>query len=214
MGWTTGYKVGPEGSAREIVTRAYVGSPEDCASCRWREGAHPRVSGSEYEAIYGPSKTPLPAPHDFAPYVPVYRLLDYAATLTVAYLAVETIATGEVWAGVCLLSFTHGDMGMKELSEEMGPAEDRCPARILARLTPTDSDGANEWRARCRASLARREAAKAIKPGTRVRFARALHFSNGRDLAELEYVKGNTFREDWTRYTVGGWRTMDFEAVR
>ncbi len=33
--------------------------------------------------------------------------------------------------------------------EDCGPAERNCPRDILAVLTPTDNDDANEWRAAC-----------------------------------------------------------------
>lgn len=58
----------------------------------------------------------------------------------------------ETWAAVFL---THTDMKdyfnfcYKDMSEDMGPCEDKCPVSILRLLSPTDSEWANEWRRRC-----------------------------------------------------------------
>lgn len=56
-----------------------------------------------------------------------------------------------VWAMVCLMrrSERFGEFSYKDIDETCGPVESKCPACILKLLTPTDSDWANEWRARC-----------------------------------------------------------------
>jgi hypothetical protein len=41
----------------------------------------------------------------------------------------------------------------KAITEDMGPAEDECPARILKLLTPTENEYASQWRERCRARV-------------------------------------------------------------
>jgi hypothetical protein len=48
-----------------------------------------------------------------------------------------------------------GVLYTKPISEDMGPAEDRCPERILDQLTEPSNQHAREWRQRCRARLAR-----------------------------------------------------------
>lgn len=226
MGWT-GTHLRDGETVRDLIIDAYQGDARDCASCRWRESAHPRVSGSEYDAIYGVDPTrERPAPHDWTPYVPIYRVLDYAlVALSEAYLAVETIETGAVWAGVALVHMSRGgETTYKEMSEDMGPGVDRCPARILDRLTPTTSDSANEWRAACRARLADRASRPTIRPGARIRFAKPLTFSNGAERGTFELIKGSTFRavETWpgepdslssTRYTITNWRELAFVAA-
>lgn len=37
----------------------------------------------------------------------------------------------------------------KELIEDMGPVEDRCPKSIISLLSPTDNEYASDWRNRC-----------------------------------------------------------------
>lgn len=105
-----------------------------------------------------------------------YTLLDMAIVkLKTCYAAVERIDgdTGErtVWAAVILLHYgatkhdSH-DFGYKDMDETMGPNESECPARILDLLTPTDSEYANGWRARCRASIAKRHMAAHLATGS------------------------------------------------
>jgi hypothetical protein len=96
-----------------------------------------------------------------------YKVLDSAIVkLKTFYAAVEMVhrKTGErrVWAAVFLLgygrrSYDDHNFGWKDMSEDMGPCEAECPERILNLLTPTDSEYANEWRARCRANIAARK---------------------------------------------------------
>ena len=79
-----------------------------------------------------------------------------------AALRVTDKETGniEITAEVVL---THTDsreyfnFGMKAISEDMGPAEDRCPASILKLLSPTDSEYAINWRERCRKNIEARK---------------------------------------------------------
>lgn len=79
-----------------------------------------------------------------------------------AYAAVETIrpdGSREVWAAVFLLDFKPSardglTFGYKDMDESMGPNANRCPAKILDLLTPTDREYANAWRERCRERLA------------------------------------------------------------
>jgi hypothetical protein len=223
MGWT-GQTLRDGETVRDILTAAYQGDPLACASCAWHESAHPRVSGTEYDAIYGP-RDDRPAAHDFVPSVPRYRVLDYAqVALTEVYLAVETIDTGAVWAGVALVQRTRsGEVTYKEMSEEMGPNAVRCPVRILDRLTPTTSESATTWRASCRARIAERASRPTVGDGTRVRFAQPLTFSNGATRDTFEMVKGSRFRaveieegRAWTsstRYHVANWRELAYSLA-
>lgn len=132
---------------------------------------------------------------------------------------VETIKgyceAGEVWALVVLMHGTpgRGQFTYKEMSEDSGPAEDRCPERILELLTPTDSEWANEWRSRCRqyaADLALLEAGRPVRFGT----AYVTPEGPKRVFQRVDLAK-NTFR---TRvggpiYTLAGWRGQSFEIV-
>lgn len=75
------------------------------------------------------------------------------------YYAAVRNKKGEVWAAVFLTcGRTRHDgtaWGYKDMDETMGPNEDKCPASILALLTPTDDKDANEWRERCRKNIAK-----------------------------------------------------------
>lgn len=211
MGWTTTYDAR---STREEVVRSYIGDPETCATCGWGEAGHPRVSGSEYDELYGArTGAKRPAPHEYQRRGELRRLVDYSQVgWTEVYLAVQDIDTGEVWAGVCLVNRSHGSLSMKELSETMGPFYYRCPERILDVLTPTDSESANTWRAKCREYHAARKARPKIRAGDTVRFAAPIRFSNGAELDTLQFVRGSTFSDGWGRYRVSNWRDMPYQS--
>lgn len=88
-----------------------------------------------------------------------YRMLKSAMVGTTHYAAVEKTdkATGEriVFAAVTL---TARNNSYKDMDESMGPCESTAPVSILDLLTPTESEWANQWRARCRANIERRAA--------------------------------------------------------
>ena len=90
------------------------------------------------------------------------KVLKSAMVGSVYYAAVETHKDGQspfVWAAVFLTSGKGRDgsvWGYKDMDETMGPCEDKCPASILALLSPTDDKDANEWRERCRANIRRK----------------------------------------------------------
>lgn len=86
------------------------------------------------------------------------RVLDSATVnLSECYMAVETLneitCERHVVAVVFLVQFRHGDQqynfGYKEMDETMAPYYYRCPERILRQLTPTLSESAVRWRAKC-----------------------------------------------------------------
>lgn len=73
----------------------------------------------------------------------------------------------------------------KDISEDMGPSESKCPESILKLLSPTDSEWANEWRTRCR------EYAKAQKSPDALRnlpIGAVIRFKT-RDGAAVEFEK-------------------------
>lgn len=83
-----------------------------------------------------------------------HRVLKSAFVGSTYYAAVETAVAGggrSVWAAVCLTKTDRrkDEWGHKDMSEDMGPVESKCPMSILKLLTPTKSDYANEWRKRC-----------------------------------------------------------------
>lgn len=56
---------------------------------------------------------------------------------------------GAVVCIVCLIEHQRGEIGLKFMDESMGPYYFGAPAHVLAALTPTDCQTANEWRAKC-----------------------------------------------------------------
>ena len=80
------------------------------------------------------------------------KVLKSAMVRGVYYAAyVMTKRPEEVHGIVCLVRKSKGEFIYKDIDEEMGPFESKCPESILDLLTPTESNYANEWRERCRA---------------------------------------------------------------
>lgn len=75
------------------------------------------------------------------------------------YYAAVRNKDGKVWAAVFLTcgrtKFDNTAWGYKDMDETMGPNEDKCPASVLAMLSPTDDADALEWRERCRKNIAK-----------------------------------------------------------
>lgn len=148
-----------------------------------------------------------------------HRVLKSAMVGSTYYAAVTTERKGEptkVWAAVFLTcGRTKHDntmWGYKDMDETMGPCESKCPASILALLTPTDSKWANEWRERCRRNIA--EAAERRKSGQKPIFVpkgievQALH---GSWILSSEHYRRNSGYSG-IRYTKRGWHN-DFDRV-
>lgn len=87
------------------------------------------------------------------------KVLKSAMVGSTYYAAVETKKEGKapfVWAAVFLTCGKGSDgtvWGYKDMDETMGPCEDKCPASILALLSPTEDKMAMEWRNRCRENI-------------------------------------------------------------
>lgn len=142
-----------------------------------------------------------------------------------------TYRPGETW---CLVVLMHNirnrnawpNFYYKEMSDESGPGEDTCPARILNLLTPTDHEYAIEWRERCRKN-AEQAAATAkvvakVKSGTVVDFAQPLKFTSGHEAKRFRVIKcgRTTYFEalddnNRSRFTcrITSWRQRAFEVV-
>ena len=118
------------------------------------------------------------------------RVIDTVRYGTVIYAAVRSPDETAVFGLVLLAERQGGILYTKPISEDMGPAEDRCPARILDLLTPPSNDWAGEWRERCRARLAKPRPRK----GQTVVFAKALTFTNGQSHSTFTYKGGSRFR--------------------
>ena len=87
-----------------------------------------------------------------------------------------------IFAVVCLTRWTPNArdghvFGYKDLSEQSGPNESRCPQSVLALLGPTTDHHALDWRRRCLATIERRS--RHVADGDRIRLAAPLRFTDG-----------------------------------
>ena len=83
------------------------------------------------------------------------RALAIARKGSVIYAAIRE-ATGDAVVGVVVLTERkRGWLYTKVISDSMNPAEDRCPAAVLALLSEPRNDDGREWRQRCREQLVR-----------------------------------------------------------
>jgi len=113
------------------------------------------------------------------------HVLDCAVLhFNTAYLALQTQDEGqppEVQAVICDLIYyrdRYYNVGYQARTEKEAYYY-QCPERILDQLTPTDSEAANLWRAKCRAYHQARRATAQLKPGQIIRFEQPLLFRDG-----------------------------------
>ena len=113
----------------------------------------------------------------------------------VYYAAVEPSTDGvpeSVIGVVCLVRWSPRNrdgehFGYKSITEDMGPNESECPARILDLLGPTDSEYALAWRRRCSLSLTRRS--RVLPDGAKVRLPEPIAFADGVRRDEFTVVR-------------------------
>ena len=138
------------------------------------------------------------------------RVIDTARYGTVIYAAVRSRDSQEIWGLVLLAERRDGILYTKPVSEDMGPVEDRAPARILDLLTEPSNDHARQWRERCRAHLARPRP----RPGQTVVFAKPLSFTNGEVHHTLIFQGGSRFHSaDGRLYRVPSWSQLDYTVL-
>jgi hypothetical protein len=137
------------------------------------------------------------------------RVVDTARYGQVIYAAVRSSDGQEVFGLVLLAKRRNGVLFTKPISEDMGPIENHCPARILDRLTEPGNDTAREWRKRCRARLARPRP----RPGQKVIFGKSLRFTNGDAHDTLTFQGGSRFcSADGTTYYIRSWQALDYSV--
>ncbi len=133
----------------------------------------------------------------------------------------DTGAT-RTFALVCLVKYNLRDregmiFGYKDMSETMGPCEAECPARILDLLDPTTSEYALDWRARCRASIARR-ARPSPKDGDTILFSEQIRFSDGHEGKRflVRWIKTRILfinPSNGNRYSISNWKDRAWTCV-
>jgi hypothetical protein len=155
------------------------------------------------------------------------KILAFSATWTVAYMAYEVKvpaidglpAKTDVIGIVCLLRHVPRaadgyTFGYKDMSEEMGPNESRCPKSILDLLTPTTYEYALAWRQRCRERIEKKAKAPKIKSNDWVQFAQGITFRNGVTTDCFQWVRGSLFRmKDSGFCRISNWREREFQKL-
>lgn len=90
---------------------------------------------------------------------PSVTILECATVRGTFYAAVRPQNTGKIFALVCLTQRapkSQYNYGYKDMDESVGPCESAAPAKVLDALTdPPYNTSASEWRARCRAMIAK-----------------------------------------------------------
>jgi hypothetical protein len=137
------------------------------------------------------------------------RVIDTARYGTVIYAAVRSEDDADQVFGLVLLAERRdGLLWTKPISEDIGPAEDCCPARILNLLTEPSNDCAHKWRERCRARIARGPP----KRGQQVSFEHPIGFTDGTQHRILTFVGGSRFcSQEGELYRIPSWQTLNYK---
>jgi hypothetical protein len=125
------------------------------------------------------------------------KVIACASFLTEIYLAYEVQRPGEekiVTALICKIDWEPRNkeghtFGYKEMSEDCGPCQTRCPERILKLLTPTENKYAQDWRNECWENIKKAKERPRFKPGDIIEFATAIGFSNGTKYTRFKVEK-------------------------
>jgi hypothetical protein len=135
------------------------------------------------------------------------RVIDAVRYGRAVYAAVRSPKSDDVFALVLLTERKKGVLYTKPVTEDMGPFEDRCPARILDLLSAPSNDHARRWRERCRARLAK----PLPRKGQTVVFAEALTFTNDEVHATFTYEGGSRFcAANGPLCRIRCWQELDF----
>lgn len=159
------------------------------------------------------------------------QIVDFSKVGNVAYMVLERIEMpGKRFALVCLtewdswnaLNFRYFNFRYKDISEEMGPCESNCPVRLLDKLSPTDSEYANNWRQRCRENASSkangRKRIKSIVVGAWFKLRTPLKFSDKtmRDTFKVVLYRGRKAyqSQDGKLYRIRGLEKYEFEILK
>lgn len=153
-----------------------------------------------------------------------YEIVEHATKGRAFYAAVRRKDTGRTFAAVVLVNRRSNgrwaptvEFAYKDQTESMGPVDAEAPAKVLDALDPVEDlyegssrEWAAKWRQRCRENIARREQAAQVTPGTRVRFAQPMEFTDGVSRQEFTFEGRSIFRaDDGARVRITSWRTRE-----
>lgn len=109
----------------------------------------------------------------------MWEVLKSSMVGAVYYAAIRRTdkETGEnyVFGCVCLTSVdnkNYCNFSYKDMDENMGPAESRCPLGILYLLSPTENEYALAWRQRCRDNAKNKNSLSRLPVGAVIEFER------------------------------------------
>jgi len=135
------------------------------------------------------------------------RVQDTATVAGTCYIAYRVEGPGEEPYTTALIVLTrwsphdYYNFSYKIIDEEMGPAENRCPERILEQLSPPEQisqesyaqEQMNLWRSSCQNYHAKRKSRGSISRGNQILFRHPIRFSDGTKAERFEWKHGNTF---------------------
>lgn len=145
-------------------------------------------------------------------YVAVEVLIPAGVEHDPAPYVAETLADGSrryVFAEAMLTRNTSREWGYKCICEASGPAEAKAPRALIAKLSPlqngplsaesilgdgkaytfpTRTGSATQWRANCETFHKRRAAARALKPGDRIKLHHAATFGQSEPVDTFDVI--------------------------
>jgi hypothetical protein len=155
----------------------------------------------------------------FARELPTCTIHDCATVRGTFYAAVSNNKNPDVIFAVVILTRWNNrardgfNFGCKDLDESMGPYQTDCPARILDRLAAPLNDYSAEWRARCRAQLAK----PVPRIGQVIRLKEPVSFGGIPEsilIRDSLPRKKNIFRTPGGRYVrFSNFRDYDYEVI-
>jgi hypothetical protein len=135
------------------------------------------------------------------------RIVDTVRYGNVVYAAVRTRDGDSIFGLVLLTERSDGTLYTKPVTEDMGPEEIGCPAKILDLLTEPANENARNWRDRCRERLSRPRPRR----GQVVVFSEPLLFENGEEHDTLIFQGGSRFRSTTgVLFHVTSWIELDY----
>jgi hypothetical protein len=128
----------------------------------------------------------------------VLKVIDGFATISEAYLAIETITRNsrKVFAVVCRIHYNSKEQfnfGYKDMDEAMGPYYYNCPERILKLFTPTTNKYAIKWRKKCWEKSERTKARPKFRINDILKFKKSVLFNNGYRIKRVKVVDRRRF---------------------
>ena len=140
----------------------------------------------------------------------------------ILYFAIKHIPSGTVYAEVVktrIDNSIYNNLIYKQMDETMQPYFYDAPASLIKKLTPTDSEQANEWRKICLETAEKKKTERGkpkLKDGDKIKFTRPIQFSNGSKLDTFTVWKEGRrtlFIHDLRFYRIRKWNTMEYEVV-